>query len=194
MRPVKAVCLGGLAIGAATCFFLAGQCAQALHERSLATARNANWQASLPPLQLPEQVIDVSPPTLEEAPVSLPPAPVVRKRRVAPEPKAIEAIVRNPEVEPEDAIRMALRGKRAAFEHCYETELKKQASFSGFIVIALSLAANGKVTDARVHEGNRRDAVVGACIVAALRTLQLPALTSEADLLIPIRLQAKEPS
>ena len=60
--------------------------------------------------------------------------------------------------------------------------------------VALSLSASGTVIEARVQEGNRRDAVVGACIVAQLRTLKLPQLTSEADLLIPIRLQAREPT
>jgi hypothetical protein len=98
------------------------------------------------------------------------------------------------EIDPEDAIRMGLRSKRASFEHCYEQELKKQAAFSGFIVVAVSLSASGRVTEAYVQEGNRRDAAVGACIVAALRTMKLPRLTSEADLLIPIRLQAREPT
>lgn len=95
-------------------------------------------------------------------------------------------------VAPEDAIRMVLRRKRSAFEHCYEQALKKQAAFDGFVVLSVSLSANGRVTDAHVEEGTRRDAQVGACIVGQLRQLQLPALTEEADLLIPIRLQAKK--
>ncbi len=150
-------------------------------------AQAAAFKAKL--LDKPEPQLPVG------SPPGITPPPAVRKQRavlaVAP---AVVPVATNPEVEPEDAIRMALRSKRASFEHCYEQELKKQAAFSGFIVVALSLSASGKVTEARVHEGNRRDAVVGACIVAALRTMKLPRLTSEADLLIPIRLHAKEPS
>jgi hypothetical protein len=122
------------------------------------------------------------------------PAPIVKKARLHVSPAPAAATVARNEVEPEDAIRIGLRSKRASFEHCYEQELKKQAAFSGFILVALSLSSSGRVTDARVQEGNRRDAVVGACIVAAIRTMKLPALTSEADLLIPIRLQAREPT
>lgn len=97
-------------------------------------------------------------------------------------------------VAPEDAFRLALRYKRAALEHCYEQELKKQAAFDGFLVVSVSLSADGKVTDAHIEEGSRRDAQVGACILAQLRQLQLPPLTEEAELIVPIRLEAKEPT
>jgi hypothetical protein len=120
---------------------------------------------------------------------------------VAPEPETTRRIKRAaPKVEPstliapEDAIRMVLRRKRAAFEHCYAQELKKQAAFDGVVVVSMSLSSDGRVTDVRVEEASRRDAVVGACIVAQLRQLKLPPLTEEADLLIPIRLEAKKPT
>ncbi|MDP1826969.1 MAG: AgmX/PglI C-terminal domain-containing protein [Archangium sp.] len=119
------------------------------------------------------------------------PTPTVTRRRIKrPVAKAEPSAL----VAPEDAIRMVLRRKRAAFEHCYEQELRKQASFDGFVVVSMSVAADGSVTDVRVEEASRRDAVVGACIVAQLRQLKLPPLTEEADLLIPIRLQAKKPT
>ncbi len=122
-------------------------------------------------------------------PVEPPPRKIVRVARtvqVGPQAPA--------PVEPEDAIRMALRLKRSQFEYCYQRELKKQAAFSGFLVVAVSVTAEGTVTDARVQEGNPRDAAVGGCIVAQLRTMKLPLLTSDADLIIPIRLEAKDPS
>lgn len=184
MRKISAAVLllvaGGL-------FVLAARSGVALRTRSDAIARSYAWRD----IRLPEParpVADVQPAQLEEAP-----APVVKVKRVRKPAPVVEAAPRI-EVEPEDAIRLALRGKRASFERCYELELKKQAAFSGFVVVAVSVSAEGKVLEAKVQEGNRRDAVVGACIAGALRTMQLPQLTSDADLLIPIRLEAKEPT
>lgn len=93
---------------------------------------------------------------------------------------------------PEDALRMALRRKRMVFEHCYEMELKKQAAFNGFVVLSVSVTVDGRITDAHVEEGSRRDAAVGACIAAQLRQLKLPPVSEEADLLVPIRLEARK--
>jgi|GEM_PF-2229202 len=206
---MKQILLSVLAVAAAACFIAAGRSAAELHQRSNATARAYLWQDPMPsPLPAPrlaEQLVFLEPAQLEEeiaavkdrtdhAAIPRVLGPKKPRARVIPEPVVAPALVVGGEVKPEDAIRMALRSKRASFEHCYEQELKKQASFSGFIVVALSLSATGRVTDAHVQEGNRRDAVVGACIVGQLRTMKLPPLTSEADLLIPIRLQAREPS
>ncbi len=199
----RTLAAGVLAVLSAACFLAALGSALELRERTGAIARYPLWQT--PPLdsRIAEVEEDVSPAEMEAEPVEAEP-PLrqqllgVRKKSVSvPSPvRPVEPVERQRplEVDPADAMRMALRGKRASFEHCYEQELKKQASFNGFIVVALSLSANGTVTDARVQEGNLRDAVVGACIVAQLRTLKLPMLTSEADLLIPIRLQASEPT
>ena len=98
-----------------------------------------------------------------------------------------------PQIAAEDAIRMALRQKRAMFEYCFDQELKKQAIFNGYLVIKLSVAVDGRITAARIEEGNRRDRAVGDCIVSQLRTVKLPALAAEADLLLPIRLRASLP-
>lgn len=213
MRAIKPILLAILTVCAIACFVAAANTAADLEQSTSATARIFQWQAPLPPMRVAEQVIDLEPATLEEeeaaaadsaalaaalgaheAPEVLPVVAPVKKVHRAAAPAPSSPAVASNQVEPEDAIRMGLRSKRASFEHCYETELKKQASFSGFILVALSLSASGKVTEAHVQEGNRRDAVVGACIVAALRSMKLPALTSEADLLIPIRLQAREPT
>ncbi len=184
---------------AALCFVQAARTAAALRETTGAIGRAHTWRDYRPD-PIPVPIVDVLPPALEDAPLDsriselLGPAPAApltpRRKRLSP-PPLIPSIT---EVEPEDAVRLALRGKRASFERCYELELKKQAAFSGFIVVAVSVSAAGQVLEAKVQEGNRRDAVVGACIASALRTMRLPALTSDADLLIPIRLQAKEPT
>lgn len=94
---------------------------------------------------------------------------------------------------PEDAIRLALRRKQRMFEHCFEMELRKQAPFSGNLLVELSVSVEGLVTRAVVTEGNQRESAVGACIAAQMRTIKLPALAYEADLIIPIRLEAKPP-
>lgn len=94
---------------------------------------------------------------------------------------------------PDDAVRLALRHKRALFEHCFEMELRKQAVFSGFVVVSLGVSSEGQVTHARVLEGNRRESAVGSCIAGVLRTLKLPPLAYEAELILPIRLKAEVP-
>ncbi len=194
---IKPTVFAVLAFAAASCFLAAALSAVASSKRSSAVSAWTVGQPPALPVRVAEQIIDLSPATLEEeleAEPELPVAPLVKKLRRSAVARPVAPVPTSTAVEPQDAIRIALRSKRASFEHCYEQELKKQASFSGFIVVALSLSAAGKVTEARVQEGSRRDAVVGACIVAQLRTLKLPPLTSEADLLIPIRLQAREPT
>ena len=94
---------------------------------------------------------------------------------------------------PEDAIRLAMRHKRAIFEHCFDVELRKQAVFSGFVVLSVSVSTRGEVTHARVIEGDRREKAVGACIAWQLRRMKLPALAYDAELIVPIRLEAKQP-
>ena len=204
MRPIRLLVSSALVLAGTACFAAAALSAHQLSVRSEALARRHQWQRPGPWIPPPVPISDVEPVELEleelppepEPVAQLPPPPPRRlwKKRPPVIDQKSAVVEVSTGVDPEDAIRMALRQKRAAFEHCYEAELKKQAAFSGFLVIAVSVSSDGKVTDARIQEGSRRDAAVGACIVAQLRKLVLPALTSEADLLIPIRLQAKEPS
>lgn len=187
MRHLLRIVFAALAVGA---FVQAARTAAHLRESTGALARAHTWR-DVRPAPVPEPIADVAPATLEaeEAPRMAPVRPIVKRKKLSPPP-----MIAVPEVEPEDAIRLALRGKRASFERCYENELKKQAAFSGYFLVAVSVSAKGQVLEAKVQEANRRDAIVGACIVAAMRTIRLPLLTSDADLLIPIRLEAKEPT
>ena len=107
---------------------------------------------------------------------------------------AVEVPTPVEEVHAQDAMRMALRHKRAFLERCFDQELKKRAIFNGFVVLKVSVAVDGKVTDTQVLEGNSRDRAVGHCMAAHLRTVRLPALSAEADLILPIRLEAKAPN
>lgn len=193
MRIIRLVMLGAMIVVTTLCFEAAWQGAQDMDE-VLGRARWAQTDfivrthgVRAPKLQPPLE--EVAEPEWQEVE---PPGPkaVTHHRRFKRPPA-----VAKPElslVAPEDAVRQALRRKRPMLEHCYEQELKKQASFDGFVVVSLSLTAGGKVTDAHVEEGKRRDAQVGACIVAQLKALRLPPLTEDAELLIPIRLQAQQ--
>ncbi len=100
------------------------------------------------------------------------------------------SVVDSEQAVPEDALRLAMRHKRAMFENCFERELRKQAVFNGFVVISLSISTEGRVSHTRVVEGDPRAAAVGACIAEHLRSLKLPGVAYEADLILPIRLEA----
>ena len=193
MRIMKLLMLGGLIVVTALCFELAWVAAQDVRD-ALTRQRWENVdlvvsrRTAAPPPQVsaPEEE-SAGPERTEEAPAE--PKRVTKRHR---RHRAVEVQPVSPLIAPEDAIRTALRRKRTSLERCYEQELKKQATFDGFVVVSMSLSAAGKVTEAHVEEGTRRDARVGACIVAQLRLLRLPPLTEDADLLIPIRLQAQQ--
>lgn len=198
MRTSRMLMLGVLVVLTALCFELAWNAAQDTGDL-LGRQAPADYvvRVSLAAVNVapraPLGALEAWQPWVLEVPAEEPgPEPTVTRHRRFK--RAVAKVEPSSLVAPEDAIRMVLRRKRAAFEHCYEQELKKQASFDGFVVVSMSLSADGRVTDVRVEEASRRDAVVGACIVAQLRQLKLPALTEEADLLIPIRLEAKKPT
>lgn len=201
MRVLRLLLLGVLFVATAICFDLAWDAAQDLNEtlvrqrwehqrvrmgsaRVLQVQRPALPRFDLAALETIRSADQTEPKRAERPPKQ------VRHRKVssrAVAPVAAESVL----VAPEDAIRMALRRKRAGLERCYNDELKKQAAFDGFIVVGLSLSADGRVTEAHLDQATRRDAQVGTCIVGLLRQLQLPPLSEEVDLIIPIRLEAR---
>ena len=203
MRIVKLLLFGLSVVLVAMCFTAAWDAAQDTGDL-LSRTRDAQPDFVLAVGTTPVQLVAAAPQerlselvafewVVAPAPEAEPePKPITRRRRA----KRPAAMIMTPSglVAPEDAIRLVLRGKRSAFEHCYEQALKQQAPFDGFVVVSLSLSLTGRVTDAHVEEGTRRDGKVGACIVALLRQVRLPPLTEEAELLIPIRLQAKKPT
>ncbi|MFZ5471494.1 MAG: AgmX/PglI C-terminal domain-containing protein [Myxococcota bacterium] len=94
--------------------------------------------------------------------------------------------------EPDEAMRLALRRAKPVLERCYDSELKKRAPFNGFVVLEVSVTADGRVERAKVEQASTRDAAVAGCIARRLKTLKLPPLSSEADLVVPFRLEAIE--
>ena len=202
MGAAKRIFFGLITLAASGAFFSAWWAAQELGQRRPPASRPMPWLAP-PERTLARASVRTEPLRIHEfaamedvIEAEFIPAepPAARKVARVARPEVVAAPAGPVPVEPEDAVRMALRLKRSQFEYCYQRELKKQAAFSGFVVVSLSVTSEGTVTDAHVQEGNSRDAAVGGCIVAQLRTLKLPQLTSDADLIIPIRLEAKDPS
>lgn len=108
--------------------------------------------------------------------------------------KEVEAVLARSEPQPlsaEDSIRGVLRVKRPLFEYCFNRELRTHASFNGFLLLRISVAVDGRITEVGVEEAGRRDRVVGSCMAAQLRGLTLPPPESEMELLLPIRLEAQ---
>lgn len=181
MHLLKLVAFGALTITASWFFSESAQVSlalQTLESKSAVTMPSLpSWQW-LPPATPP---VAIDPPIALESDKST--------RRSLRRPKVHRG---DEAVQPEVAMRYALRMAKVSLETCYERELRKQDSFSGFVVVALSVSADGSVTDGRVEEGNARDRRVGSCIVARLMQVKLPPLTDDADLVIPIRLEANE--
>lgn len=200
MRLARPLLLGSLVAATTGSFALSFTAASELEEelpvrepqlqRRLSALVNPPREVvTVPPLvvergEMEFEALELTPP--EPEPTPPPPRRVhkVARRVEAPEPSLF--------ADPADEVRKALKLKKGALERCYEMELKKQAAFDGFVVVSLSVAQSGKVLEAGVEEGNRRDSRVGACIVAQLKTMRLPAFEEDVELQIPIRLQARE--
>lgn len=151
----------------------------------------------------PLEVVAEAPPDVEPVPELEPePEPQPAVSMVTPShrrakshrraPKALALIVPAP-VEPDEALRAALRQHHTALERCYDRELRTRATFEGTMLISISVTADGRVVRASVEEAGPREAAVGACMVARIRELKLPRLSSDADVTLPIQLQAVEP-
>ena len=119
------------------------------------------------------------------------PPPVRRVARVASqaEPKPEPApIASDGPLDPEQAIRGALRLAQPAFELCYQSALKLDQRVKGRLVIELSVRSDGEVARARVVESTVTDDRVLSCIARRLRTMRLPAVTEDFDVTVPLSL------
>jgi len=121
------------------------------------------------------------------APEQLPARAPRRVRRVAVAEATPVAQFGEP-LDPELALRNALRLAQPAFELCYQTALKTDQRLKGRIVVELSLQAVGLVSAARVVESSLKDDGVSACITRKLRSMRLPPLSEDADVTVPLTL------
>jgi hypothetical protein len=220
MRISDEIVFGAAAVAAFGCAFAGWERLQVLDDR--ARQLEAERAELSRPKEIP-QAVDESVKNVPEetAPIpvreALPPPPPAHRhaqppaergpRRpplpVAVRGKVLDAVEETPvaaaprlreDVKTQDEMRRALRRKQGLLELCFNEELKKQAAFNGFVLLKVSIGADGAVKKAQVEEGNRRDRAVGACIASHLKQVRLPAQTEEADLLLPILLEAKSPS
>ncbi|MBI5544132.1 MAG: AgmX/PglI C-terminal domain-containing protein [Deltaproteobacteria bacterium] len=103
--------------------------------------------------------------------------------RSAPSPSSSEAAM-----DPEQAVRGALRLAQPAFELCYQAALKANQRVRGRIVVELSVRVSGEVHEAKVVESTVRDDRVMACIARRLKSMRLPPLEEAIDVTVPLSL------
>jgi hypothetical protein len=74
-----------------------------------------------------------------------------------------------------DASLLAVVRKYAAgIRFCYDNELKRAPTLRGKLVVAITVAASGEVTDARVVEDTLRSGELTSCAIAQIRTWKFP--------------------
>jgi TonB family protein len=62
----------------------------------------------------------------------------------------------------------------AGIRFCYDNELKREPRLRGKLVIAITVAASGEVTDARVVEDTVGSAALSACVLGKIRAWTFP--------------------
>jgi hypothetical protein len=97
-----------------------------------------------------------------------------------------EAAVTEPDAAAVQRLQEALRRQRPKLQACYEKWLKANPSASAEVELRLVVSASGRVKDARVEGGGPGAPV--ECLVRSAKALSLPALGSELELEVPLRL------
>jgi len=64
----------------------------------------------------------------------------------------------------------------SGIHYCYSNELKREPALRGKIVFALTVAASGQVTDARVVENTLGSASLADCALSQIRQWKFPAI------------------
>jgi TonB family protein len=62
----------------------------------------------------------------------------------------------------------------AGIRFCYDNEVKKDTTLRGKLVVAITVAASGEVTDARVVEDTVGSAALSACVLGKIRSWTFP--------------------
>ncbi|MBI1795899.1 MAG: AgmX/PglI C-terminal domain-containing protein [Candidatus Eisenbacteria bacterium] len=69
-----------------------------------------------------------------------------------------------------------IRRYAAGIQYCYDTELKRDPALKGKLVMAITVAASGAVTDARVVQNTVGSASLVACALGQIRDWRFPAI------------------
>jgi TonB family protein len=65
-------------------------------------------------------------------------------------------------------------------QYCYGNELKREPTLRGKLVLALTVAASGEVSDARVVQNTTGSQALASCALAQVRDWRFPAVTGGA--------------
>lgn len=69
-----------------------------------------------------------------------------------------------------------IRRYAAGIQYCYDSELKHDPTLRGKLVVALTVAASGAVTDVRVVQNTTGSAALAACAVGQIRDWRFPVI------------------
>ncbi len=75
-----------------------------------------------------------------------------------------------------EALLAVVRRYAPAIQYCYESELKNDPGLRGKLVVSLTVAADGRVTDAAVVEDRLGNPAVADCALAQIRAWRFPAI------------------
>jgi len=106
--------------------------------------------------------------------------------RYVPRLALSEATATEPDAAAVQRLQEALRRQRPMLQACYEKWLKANPSASAEVELRLVVSASGRVKDARVEGGGPGAPI--ECLVRSAKALSLPALGSELELEVPLRL------
>ncbi len=67
-----------------------------------------------------------------------------------------------------------IRIYQTRFKYCYERELKKNPNLRGKIVITLTIAPNGKVSDSEIEDNTMNNDRVANCLISNLKRMRFP--------------------
>jgi len=72
-----------------------------------------------------------------------------------------------------------VRKYAAGIQFCYENELKRQPGLQGKIVVSLTVAPSGQVTDVKIVEDSLRSQALRDCAVGQMRAWKFPPVSDE---------------
>jgi len=70
-----------------------------------------------------------------------------------------------------------VRKYAAGIRFCYDNELKKDASLRGKLIVSITVAASGSVTDAAVVENTLGSPALTSCALAQIRSWKFPEIS-----------------
>jgi hypothetical protein len=95
------------------------------------------------------------------------------------------------EVEVEGLARELVSQKKGAVRLCFEHELKRDPSLTDNVTVTLELRPPRRVAAVSVRDDNH-DKALTRCIARAMRSLQLPVLSSDVSVELPFELRGHE--